>query len=370
MSEIWFRGEGLSVIPAKAGGVTNDIGDGMYLTDKIEVANQYAADRATSLDDRRVYSLKLPPGGMRVLDLTKDARWQKHMSSPFPPTDSSGKWTTLDAQLRSHPSSSQYKTHFENFLKANNINLKDFDAIIGHEYRSGGKQMCILYKNGQPSPIQIKLRNLFVPHGALATTKSPAGRLQFGGKIGTGLKIAGGTLVAFAVSILLGWLFGKMKKDDLEKQMEAHRPTIEKDVRLQKQNALNLLVEGKKPFATVHLTVMTTSAYDGGPDGSHTLEETDPVLRYVSAEITDTEINKVEKEEETKYGDLEMKIVYYTASLPLTFTPQEVELYRSYRRETEWFEEQIKTAPSAEDAQRLIKDKNNLNDQLNKALVD
>ena len=32
MPETWYRGEGVNVIPAKPGGVANDIGDGMYLT--------------------------------------------------------------------------------------------------------------------------------------------------------------------------------------------------------------------------------------------------------------------------------------------------------------------------------------------------
>lgn len=370
MGEKWFRGEGLNVTPAKAGGVDNDIGDGMYLTDDVEVAKKYAAERATTVDGRRVYSVAVEPGGMRVLDLTKDARWQKFISSPMPPTDSSGKWSTIEAQLKAG-TASQYAKHFENFLKANKINLNDFDAVVGHEYRLGGKQMCILYKNGQPSPFQIKLRKIFVPIGALVTTKSPAGSLRFGGKIGRGLKIAGGSLVAIAVSLILGWLLGKMKKDELDKQMEGHRPNIEKDIRNKKQEALNFLAGGKKAYATSHLTIMTTSAYDGGPDGTHMVEETDPVLRYVSLEITDSEINKVEKEEDTQYrGGLNMNIKYYSVSFELNFSAEEIELYRAYLKEMQWFDSQIKIAPSAEDAQRLIKDRNEMVSQLNMALAE
>jgi hypothetical protein len=81
----------------------------------------------------------------------------------------------LEGQLKSFPASRQYKSHFENFLTANKINIEDYDAVIGYEYRLGGKQMCIPYKNKQPSPFQEKLRLLFVPIGPMATPKSPPG---------------------------------------------------------------------------------------------------------------------------------------------------------------------------------------------------
>ena len=91
MSDTWFRGEGFDVKPAGAGNVDNDIGDGMYLTDKLEVAKQYARDRSPNPDNQRVFKVSVNQGEMKVLDLTTDPRWKKHMNFPMPPTDSSGK---------------------------------------------------------------------------------------------------------------------------------------------------------------------------------------------------------------------------------------------------------------------------------------
>src|SRR6516165_4803351 len=126
MSEKWFRGEGVSVEPAKAGAVTNDIGDGMYLTEQLEVAKQYAQERAPNPVDRRVYSVQVERSEMRVLDLTTDPRWKKMLDIPIP----SQPGETLETMLKRQPASQQYKNLFEGFLKNNKLNLDTFDAVI------------------------------------------------------------------------------------------------------------------------------------------------------------------------------------------------------------------------------------------------
>jgi len=66
MSDVWFRGEGSDVKPAQAGKVDNDIGDGMYLTDQLEVAKQYAHERSPNPDNQRVFdALHLNLSGYR-----------------------------------------------------------------------------------------------------------------------------------------------------------------------------------------------------------------------------------------------------------------------------------------------------------------
>jgi hypothetical protein len=92
MSEPWFRGEGINVQPAKASGVENDIGDGMYLTDDPDVARWYAQDRAPNPIEQRVYSVRVVRAGMRVLDLTTDVRWRKMMNVPIPIQNADGSW--------------------------------------------------------------------------------------------------------------------------------------------------------------------------------------------------------------------------------------------------------------------------------------
>lgn len=371
MADNWFRGEGVNVAPAKAGGVENDIGDGMYLTDKLEVAQQYAKERAPNVGDQRVYKVSIDPGEMNVLDLTKDPRWKKHMSFPMPPTDSSGQWSTPDAQLRRFPSSGLYKQHFENFLKANNINLNDYDAVIGEEYRSGGKQLCILFKNKQPSPMQVRLRLKFIPIGFVPTPKTPRGALTFGGRIGPGLKFVGGSLIAIAVTLLLNWLMGKLAKDDLDMQFKELQPKIESDIQSQKRKSLQFLVEGKQAFATVLLSLVSHYQADSGPDGAGGILETMPKLSYESLQITDAEVKKADTTDFQDFpGGVTMKKIYHTISIPLTYSQQEVELYRSYLNEINWFDEQLKISPSAEDTERLTKDKKELVEKLEKALSD
>src|SRR5579862_6511176 len=72
---IWFRGEGVGVLPAAPGSVLHDFGEGVYFTDKVEVAKAYARLRAPLLQQQRVYSVSIEMKSMRILDLRSDSRW-------------------------------------------------------------------------------------------------------------------------------------------------------------------------------------------------------------------------------------------------------------------------------------------------------
>lgn len=363
----WFRGEGVNVTPAKQGAVVNDIGDGMYLTDQLDVAKRYAQERAPQPGDQRVYSLRVEPSGMRVLDLTTDPRWRKMMDLPIP----SEPGLTFEGMIRRQPASQQYKAAFDGFLKSNNINLENYDAVIGYEYRNGGKQMCILFKNGVPSRLQVRLRLLFTPaFGTVPTPKSPVGSLKFGGKIGPGIRFIGGTLIQIAITILITWLLNKLQKDAMEKQMEELRPAIEADVKRKKQDVLDLLVEGKNAYAVLRFSFTNTYQADSGPDGAGGLLETDPVIRYLGLQISDKETNRRDGVDDSHvtFG-VTLQIQYYLTSIPVTFSQEEVELYRSFEKELDWYDSQLQNSPSIEDTQRLAKDRENLVKQLNQALA-
>lgn len=384
MSGKWFRGEGIGVIPAKAGGVDNDIGDGMYLTDKLEVAQQYAKERAPNVTDQRVYSVTTEAAGMRILDLTKDPRWQKHIKFAVPPSDSSGQWTTIEDQLKSK-TASQYKKHFDNFVnnKSNNINLNDYDAIIGIEYRSGGKQMCILYKNGKPSAVQVKLRAQFVPTGGSVVAKSPVGSLQFGGKIGRGLKIAGGTLVVVGVQILIQWLTSKLdakrREAELKKKFETFVPTIESDVRFRKQSALVFLAAGKKAFATIRLSYSKSNFPSMSPVPSAGAEvlSSELELDYLGLEITDKDETGADGDEHGVIKDIlplagTYDKYFHKSSYEITFSQQEIDLYQAFSKEIAWYDAQIQPSSSTtpEDLLSLSQERIKLIDKLSVALAD
>jgi hypothetical protein len=52
-----------------------------------------------------------------------------------------------------------YGQFFKEFQQAHNIDVKDFDAVVGPEYVRGGKQLCILNKNGFPTRLSARIRN-------------------------------------------------------------------------------------------------------------------------------------------------------------------------------------------------------------------
>jgi hypothetical protein len=70
--------------------------------------------------------------------------------------------------------------------------------------------------------------------------------------------------------------------------------------------------------------------------------------------ITDSELNKPDGEEhEDVLGAGRRNCYFYKISFPVTFSPEEVDLYKAYQNEIGWYDAQLQTAPSAEDALRL-----------------
>src|SRR5262249_49705126 len=157
------------------GAVVHDLGDGMYLTDRIDVAAFYARRRAASPADERVYEAfpsnvksGTGQGPIRILDLTTHAGWEKHIKFKIPPQSASGQWETVEDRIKRFPE--QYGKTFQEFVNnpSNKINLDAYDAVIGYEYINGGKQMSILYKKDAksgalgPSSVQGEIRKNFV----------------------------------------------------------------------------------------------------------------------------------------------------------------------------------------------------------------
>jgi hypothetical protein len=151
-SEIWYRGEAEGVTPSRPGGGSiHDLGEGVYFTSDREVAKTYADTRAK--DHRaasRAYAATIDLGKMRVLDLTKDARWNAYLKSqPVPPL-------TVEQLIRQ--ANENYGRFFEAFRNQHKINLNQYDAVIGPEFVRGGKQLCILLKNGKTTPLHAEIR--------------------------------------------------------------------------------------------------------------------------------------------------------------------------------------------------------------------
>ena len=167
--ETWFRGEAEGVPSAPdAGpgrrGVVHDLGEGIYLTDRLEVAEEYAEIRSPDPKLRRVMEGDVDPKKLgRVLDLTEEPDFM----TPF---------KALKKTLP-QPSGEPYRNLFENFLKKKGLKLEDFDVIIGPEGVRDGKQMCI---RNPKAAAQVK------------ASLVPAKRRSTGGGSGGGGESSGG----------------------------------------------------------------------------------------------------------------------------------------------------------------------------------
>ena len=166
--ETWYRGEGVGVPPGKPGGNLSDFGDGLYLTDGPAVAEIYAARRAVTSGDKLVLVVRLQRGSLgMVLDLSLDARWQLFMN------DKTERLLLGKSRMQYLQTKHElYAQFFKEFLTRYKIDIKSYDAVIGPEYTTGGRQLCILHKNGLATKLQERVRALFrlvAPSG----TKAP-----------------------------------------------------------------------------------------------------------------------------------------------------------------------------------------------------
>jgi len=371
MSGIWYRGEGVGVEPAEPGTVRNDIGDGMYLTDQLDVAKKYAFERASKPDDQRVYKINVDYGNMRILDLTTDVRWKNHIGYPTPDG-------TIEQQLQSG-TASQYSQHFQNFLQANKIDLTQYDAVIGFEFRNGGRQMCVLYKNGEETPVQVHLRSQFVPvTSGKPVSKTPPGLLRFRGKIGPGVKYAGGTLASAAILFVIDWLLGKsietQQSDSIKLQYEQLVPTIELAIKYKSLKALNLIFQNKKAYAVIQFSHNVVLMHMG-PNAGWSASET--IVEFEKVEIKDKEENGEDGVSRGNYltpGSM-IEHYYYKMSTEISFSQEEIDLYSAYRKEIEWYDRQFVLYGFDPDSKitdqefaRLKRERNALMDKLYDAL--
>jgi hypothetical protein len=160
MAEIWYRGQSSTVAPSKPGGSIHDFGDGMYLTDSREVAEQYARTRvAYGGGQPEVFTINIERGELgNVLDLNSDPRWQQFLRNPQVP----GR-PELTPENLIKMANENYGRFFEHFVRENKIRIKEYDAVIGPEFVRGGSQLAILHKDGRPSPLAIKIRGRLRP---------------------------------------------------------------------------------------------------------------------------------------------------------------------------------------------------------------
>jgi hypothetical protein len=371
--ETWFRGEGAGVPPARPGGHLQDFGDGMYLTDSVEVAKIYAQRRAPRVEDQRVWMATLERKSLGiVLDLTLDSRWSRFMNEPLHKGASRLHFLKIKHEL--------YNQFFREFVSVNKINIDSFDAVIGPEYNLGGKQLCILHKNGQASKLNLRVRVLFRPITSLVrwTMSTPGGKSlpavkvamrPASGKIRY-LKGVGGFVASIGVWALLSYLYskvmGKVLNSILENEIKKLDPEIQASVETQKRQIFDILASGGKAYVTVKIKVEYTEMHVERDD------EEKEIVTGVAAELVWVEINDYKVEghggETLKgsFGGVVRSTVHTLSSEVKNLSQEEVDQYSAAMQELQWYEDALRNPKLvASDLERLKQEKKALEDMIN-----
>lgn len=321
---LWFRGEAVGVAPAKPGGTPpHDLSEGLYLTDNKASALQYAELRTADPAARRVFSVKIDLSSLRVLDLRTDPRWQKDLKM-------------LEPSLQG--ANENYGRAFDNFIRANKIDLREYDVVIARDYVRGGHQMCVLHQDGAPTALQQKIRGAFVPettpHGPGAST-AYRGPRTVGGKIGGGLRFIGGTALMLGLMVLGQWLRVKAEERWFKRRMAELEPEIVSKVREHVAAIASLQAEGKKAFANVTIKSVRTNVTSLGRELT---VDGFPFLSVQFVGISPDDVNLEGRTEHQWILSDERVVSYFTYSFEVSVSEEEVSLFRALMTEYQFYE--------------------------------
>lgn len=348
MSEIWFRGEGVDVAPARPGSTApHDLGDGMYLTDNQKSAKAYAELRTTDPTRQRIYSVRIDPSSMRILDLTRDPRWAQFVKP-------------VEQLLKTGNVNENYGRTFRNFLSHFKIDIARYDAVIGPDYVRGGRQMCVLHVNGKPSRIHVAIRKLFKPVVS-RTGAPPVATRNWVPKINIhsrGFRIAGGIGVTIIASLIGGWLQARWEKGKIEEGTAEVDRQIKDD--LGKRTAeiawLQLRLDpGERVYANATVEVhFGRPRWDPTGRGRFKYPLNDaPTVWLTSLEITTRNIKR-EETEKMFNARIERLVTSFEVEV---YTAEELTLYRDLATDYMDYLRRIGMDPSnqvfAEEARRL-----------------
>jgi hypothetical protein len=322
----------------------------------------------------------------RVLDLRLDPRWNEFMTSTKDPY-LMGR-SRLDL-VKMSPEA--YDGMFQHFCKINKIDIKSYDAVIGPEYNLGGNQLCVLHKDGQPSPLQARLRAILRPatpvtRWTVAKANSVAAkpgeltvkavvapklpRLTFRSR----LKAVGGTVVGIGANILFALVMAYIDRkitqaidqEIIDKEMKKLEPVIQQKVDQQKRAILDLLAADKPAYVNVTVRIIYYLSMNldiegggGGWDRSVPGVELDSVI--VGSQKV--EGAGTQSTESVPYQRKEINPI--TFSVEATASKDEIETYRAVMQELQWYTDVLKSpAIDSSDREHLNNEKKVLEDFL------
>jgi hypothetical protein len=347
--ETWFRGEGVGVAPNPAGKNLPDYGDGLYLSDKEDVALQYAKLRAPGESSWQVLQATIDRQSLgKVLDLTTDPRWQKFMTQPmYPGTNNANLNKSRLEYVRMK--NELYSQFFKEFQQAHNIDIKDFDAVVGPEYVRGGKQLCILNKNGFPTRLSARIRALFRPRVAQGgfTVKPMSSNWP---------RAIGGFLVTAGISILIAYVAQKIMNrinDSIIRQaMESFRPELQKFAAEMRLNVVDRLANNEGAFVSAYIEVAfpmmpnqdwQNPGYIVGLPLVHIAQVT-----VAPKDLSNIPLKHTKDSPGILSGGMWQDLFYFWISAKPPTEKEEVELYKAFLGQLKWCEDTLKNPDIAE----------------------
>lgn len=355
----WFRGQSSNHQPAKPGQYQMDYGDGLYLTSEKGVAEIYAAKRVAEKGGTPIITQAvIKPGEIgRVLDLTTDLRWQKFLDTPMV----KGNNATRPAVLM-RIQQNNYAL-FKEFLRQNNINIAEYNAVKGPELTHGGVQLAILHQNGVETKLGATIRARLVP---ISTTSAGGGATQNGtGKVtvvpgtggpkpgGPGVKIStggrvvmtvrfiGGSLFMVALSLFAAWLRKKVEDRWLQERMREIEPAISAEIHKRIASIADIQMKGKKAYANVYVDIVTTSEPYGGE-----YVESFPSVRLKFVDVSDDNTNAEGFASSDSGFGYSKTIRPFLFSTEVAVADETVSAWRDFVEELNWYEKQMAKAPS------------------------
>jgi hypothetical protein len=375
--EIWYRGEGAGVSPAKPGGHLHDFGDGVYFTNEERVARTYAQRRAPNNPaNQRVWMVALDRATLgRVLDLTLDARWQQFMNRKESMLLGKSRLEYLKTQHE------LYDQFFKEFLRLHKINIGSYDVVIGPEYNLGGKQLCILHKNGQPAKLAARVRALFRPVTAVVRwtvstaigmpvdvqVAPPPGSLKI-----RFVKVVGGSILAAGLMLVVGYWLGKKTQEQqqkiINKKIKSFESEVERTVSANKGYIVHSAASGKRVYAVVSVTVYYMVTADTAGFGPSPPTQSIPDVQLDKVVMGTEKIEGPGKEYDRGRPPVTTYYQPYTFSVEVTAPEEEVERYKAAMREYQWYEETLKNSNLIKaDIERLTKEKELLKELIQKS---
>lgn len=350
--ETWFHGAGVGVAPSAPGKNLHDLGDGLYLTDREDVALQYAKTRAPGDQSWFVQEVTVERLSLgNVLDLTTDPRWQKFMTQPMYPGTNNPQLSKsrLEFLQIKHELYGQF---FEEFQQANKIDIKTYDAVIGPEYVRGGRQLCILNKNGFPARLNARIRALFRPRLAAGsfTAKPPPTNWP---------RAIGGALISLGISLLIAYVAQKIMQrinDDIIRQrMEAFRPELEKFAAAMRVDILDRLAHGEGAYVSAYVEVdfdMMPNQDWQNPGYIQSLPLVHLAELTVSpVDLSNTPVKHTKDNPGILSGGTWQDLYYFWISGKPPIEKEEVERYKAFLQQLKWCEDTLKS-PNIENSDR------------------